>query len=491
NNYNELCLYVGILPLLLSVFSIRYFFSDAAIAFYSTSAAVFLTMAMGSVLYYPLASYVPGLDTTTPTRILYLFGFCMSVMAAAGADRLLRAQGRDRFAAAAVAALVLAAALALSAVVQTHPGKMWAGGMERLMGIPSVSERIDEHFSLLSKSMLKPLLLVLAAAVLISSAALTSKVSRKKVLLFIAVCLTSYDLLSFGLHYNTTTPKSMAYPETGGIRYLKNDPTLFRTIHFGNFSPNFLSAFGIEDVGGYQSIYPKRYGEFIHLSQYGPDMPLPDHFSRWMQFVRFGLPVLHILNTKYILLPTSARLEASTYPLVYDGEIKIYRNRKAFPRAFFVPEQQFCSSREEAFQLLSTYSISDFRKRVILEAPETEKPDSSQPIGREGHATISWLRNQPGLLDIAVAAETDGYLVIGDGFHPGWKATVDEVKTDVWRANYIMRAVRIPAGNHRVLMRFRPAMLTAGAAATLLGWTFWLSVTAAALLRRKSGKSLR
>ena len=67
-----------------------------------------------------------------------------------------------------------------------------------------------------------------------------------------------------------------------------------------------------------------------------------------------------------------------------------------------------------------------------------------------------------------------GYLVIDDGWFPGWIATVDGRERPVLRADYLLRAVRLPPGHHLVRLVYAPLTYLLGATITL--------VTALALL---------
>jgi hypothetical protein len=60
-----------------------------------------------------------------------------------------------------------------------------------------------------------------------------------------------------------------------------------------------------------------------------------------------------------------------------------------------------------------------------------------------------------------------GYLVIDDGWFPGWTATVDGRETPVLRADYLLRAVRLPPGRHLVRLVYAPLTYLLGATITL------------------------
>ena len=237
---------------------------------------------------------------------------------------------------------------------------------------------------------------------------------------------------------------------------------------------NAFAPFGISDIGGYYSFYPKRYGEYLHLSQYGLKVPPPDRFSRWVYFEKFGSPLMDIINTKYILFPPSAVVDPGKFKPVYKGEIVICENRDVFPRFFFVDDYKFCDTRKAAYRPLSTFRLSDFKKKVILESlPPAdfkkihETPATNRPIP---FADIQIKQYNPTRIKLLISAEKNGFLVISDSYHPAWKAAVDGKKVPILRGNYIMRAIPIPSGHHEVELAFRPVTVLTGMFLTGIGW---------------------
>jgi uncharacterized membrane protein YfhO len=59
-------------------------------------------------------------------------------------------------------------------------------------------------------------------------------------------------------------------------------------------------------------------------------------------------------------------------------------------------------------------------------------------------------------------------LVVRDTFFPGWSATVDGEPVPLWRADYLFRAVPVPAGTHVVELDFRSRALEHGLVVSLL-----------------------
>ena len=471
NNYNELCIYCGIFSLFMIAACFPFLFRKKHVVFFMTVAIVTLLMAMGSLLYYPLARFVPGLSLSTPTRILYIFGFCMSVLTGLGADILFdKSISIKKWPIVLSWVFIVFVAFILVVYVQSDSGIRWALG-----NFPGeISQRLRDHFSLFSPHMIKPLLMV-AASFMISMCMLFSVTDRHRILsVSMGILILAYDLISFGQLYNTVSPRDSAFPPTSGIRFLQKDNTRFRIMTFGNFLQNSFVRLGLEDIGGYGSFYPRRYGEFLHMSQHGPESTLPSIFSRWINFSRFGSPLLDLINVKYVLAPPEVDINISQLEKVYDGEIKIYRNLNVFPRLFFVPGFKLAANRQEAYDALGQVDRAFYEKTVILETPPPSgfQTDQNSVEGEvdESEGAIRVLHYSPDRIELEIATDRSGFLVNSDNYDSGWTAAVDGRKTDILRANYIMRAIPVEKGVHRIELAFRPKMLIGGLIVTAAGW---------------------
>ncbi|RME08265.1 MAG: hypothetical protein D6803_01670, partial [Anaerolineae bacterium] len=69
-----------------------------------------------------------------------------------------------------------------------------------------------------------------------------------------------------------------------------------------------------------------------------------------------------------------------------------------------------------------------------------------------------------------VEAPAEGWLVVSDLWYPGWTAALDGQPVPLWRANYLFRAVRVPAGEHNISMTYRPPWLPVGTLLAGLAW---------------------
>ena len=93
----------------------------------------------------------------------------------------------------------------------------------------------------------------------------------------------------------------------------------------------------------------------------------------------------------------------------------------------------------------------------------------------------------PARVELSVRALGDRILFLSDIHYPGWEATVDGKAAKLYRADYAFRAVFVPAGEHRVVIRFRPRSVAVGAGISIsLG--FLLSAGVVAGFRRGAGR---
>ena len=158
NYYHELCIYSGIVPLFLILACLPCVTKKKYALFYLLSAILTLAMAMGSIVYYPMARFVPGLNLSTPTRILYIFGFTIAVLAAIGADILTGAKNKKKWLIITLWSLLLGTALVIAFFMQTEAGINWVAGHVDWTDLnPRV---LQEYFSLSSQIISKPLILV-------------------------------------------------------------------------------------------------------------------------------------------------------------------------------------------------------------------------------------------------------------------------------------------------------------------------------------------
>jgi len=480
NNYNELCIYPGIFTLFLSLAVIPYIGKKRYLSFFILTALLSLSMAMGSILYYPLAKFIPGLNLSTPTRILYLFGFSISVLAGLGAEIIYNNKNHKlhKKIITILWTLLFLTTTGIVCFVQSEKGIIWAASsIMKLHGLIDYPEFLDIHFSLNSTVILIPMLLTFIVFLILLCLLYSPQKKYHFFVFCLGIIILSYDLISFGLFYNTACPRKMEYPSTPGIRFLQKDKSKFRIMTFGSFLQHSFVPFEIEDLSGYGSFYPKRYAQYLHLSQHDLNTPFPEKFSRWITFKKFGSPLLDIVNTKYLLTPKSMSLDLKELELIYNNEIKIYKNINAFDRVWFAKKYYLARDAQDAYQTLGKFCQKDFQDTVILETqppPDFVEKGHSLPVKNEKYPIINIISYSSSKIELKLENEYNGFLIISDNYHPGWEVKIDGKESTILRGNYIMRSIPIKAGKHSVILSFKPKILIAGISITFIGWVILL-----------------
>jgi hypothetical protein len=155
------------------------------------------------------------------------------------------------------------------------------------------------------------------------------------------------------------------------------------------------------------------------------------------------------------------------------------RSRTALPRAFLVQKAQVVPD-AEALKAVRDPAQS-FRHTAWL---ATGEPLDRPHCGGK----VQLVESSAQRLELALEACDESYLVLSDSHYLGWQATLDGAPTPIHRADFALRAVRIPAGAHRVRFEYEPRSFYAGLVVSLLA----LSGLAVALfVSRRSARHLR
>jgi Bacterial membrane protein YfhO len=174
------------------------------------------------------------------------------------------------------------------------------------------------------------------------------------------------------------------------------------------------------------------------------------------------------------------------------GDIDLYQNVKALPRAWFVERAAALPSREVLQAIkqgkLPDGSPFDPSKMALIDVEDFGgRPISLPATGVSPGAEARVARYEPQRIELLTRNEQAGFLVLSEVYYRGWDAWVDGLRRPVERVNYTLRAIALPAGEHRVEFVFRSPSFRTGAAYSALGAIILIS---GLIIARRSG-SLR
>jgi hypothetical protein len=259
----------------------------------------------------------------------------------------------------------------------------------------------------------------------------------------------------------------------------------------------------LETLRGYNALDIHRYREYLQFIS-DRDGTLPP-IRQVRNFPIRNKALLDLLGTRYVLQPSDPALlttgdrvgddpgwrkvlddaAPSAFVLFHGTETlpayTLYENRDALPRAFVVPDAALLPTRAE---VLKTLRSNDFRRTVLLEDPAALT--TGTPAGQFRAATVAAAR--PNRVTLRVDGGPHGYLVLADVWFPGWTATVDGQPAKVHRANYLFRAIALPAGAREVVFAFAPASLARGKAVSAAAVGLVAVVCLSSLLSRRRAR---
>lgn len=152
---------------------------------------------------------------------------------------------------------------------------------------------------------------------------------------------------------------------------------------------------------------------------------------------------------------------------IHSGDAKVYRNEGVLPRVFLVPQAVWADD-DTALTLMQADDF-DPTRLVVLAGPNLQAPTPSTVIPPPTPGEVLIAAVEPEIVRLQVRTPTAAWLVLAEAWYPGWEATVDGRPTPIARADLLLRAVHVPAGEHEVVFRFRPLSFRIGLALTAFG----------------------
>ncbi len=194
-------------------------------------------------------------------------------------------------------------------------------------------------------------------------------------------------------------------------------------------------------IGGYHGVKLRRYQDLYDSCMFRETIDfIQDASSGKLDFGKYG--IVNMLNTKYFVYGP--------------GRDNIIPNEGALGNAWFVPEVITVNSPTE--ELKKVCEI-DTRKTAVVDGSKFQVAD----FKFDSSSTIKIVEYKPNYLKYESQSKENGFAVFSEIYYPkGWNALIDGKETEIIRSNYVLRALRIPAGNHIIEFKFEPAAYVTG-----------------------------
>jgi hypothetical protein len=431
--------YVGILPVVLALAALFVVRARREVVFWIGLGLFALLMSLGGNTFLYRVAYwlLPGFGSVrNQERIIYLFSFATSVLAGYGAlvlvqplVRLVR-KGFRGF----VRGLAWAGVAFLAMTALWYLG--YVQSLQRAVEV-NLFEAVLRHHMLL--------LLVLGGSVVLFALRLSGK-ARRGWLVALALGLIYLNLFTVNWQFNLAEPTSGEasasttegpFPETGLVIFLKDLPGAFR-ISSAGLLPGGASAgivYELEDITGNTPLRLEAFQQFENRV---------GSWRRWQ-----------LLNVEYVL--SDREIDGPGLERVYEEEmVKAYRVGDPLPRAWVVHGTVIADD-EQAFSFLNAEEFDP--RAVAVLPPESATLALSGDNGPGSAARVA--EAEPGRLVLEVSPARDSLLVISQPFYPGWRASVDGERAPIYRVDYLLQGVAVPAGAQRVALSYHLSPLPA------------------------------
>ncbi|WP_184549385.1 hypothetical protein [Mucilaginibacter sp. FT3.2] len=194
-----------------------------------------------------------------------------------------------------------------------------------------------------------------------------------------------------------------------------------------------------KSIGGYSAARLKRFDELI-------DNQLSTHLNP---------AVLNMLNTKYVIMPDSSK-----------KALIAQQNPEACGNAWFIKTIKYVANADAEMQALNGFvpkneAIADNRYQNIV---------GNEPAAHDSSATIKLTSYNPDHMVYKSSAKVAGVAVFSEIYYDkGWKMLIDGAEKPYFRADYLLRAALIPAGDHQVEFVFHPTSYYTGEDISMAG----------------------
>lgn len=195
------------------------------------------------------------------------------------------------------------------------------------------------------------------------------------------------------------------------------------------------TSYNLKSLGGYSAAKLRRYQDII--DQY---------------LSKVDINVASMLNAKYIITQGE------------DGRPTPMRNPGALGNAWYVSSLvKAPTPNEECYSIGSV----DLASTIVVGEDFKQYVANFKPAAEGSYIQLS--SYAPDVLTYKSNSQSDGTVVFSEIFYPyGWKGYIDGKPAEIFRANYLLRAMNIPAGQHDIRMEFRPDSVRKGTTISII-----------------------
>ena len=448
-NYGEFVSFIGVVATSFAILGV--FAKTKQIAFFIFLFFLSLALALpNSISKIPYFFNIPFLSSMQPSRIIFLAIFSLCVLCAFGFEFFLKSKAKIKLFLLPLSIFVFIFLLVITSFFLSSAFPLFEG-----MSASRIAFR----------NLIIPGIVALFLMILFSLKLL----KFPKTLVILAIfALTIFEIFRFANKFLPFSKQQLIFPETKLTTFLENQQKPFRLLSTDRriFDGNTASVYKIETVQGYDPLFLKDYARLV--SSWNENKKVTaGNFNRIITPQNYDSPIADLLNVKYVASFDDISQEG--FRKIYqEGETKIFVNENAFGRAFLVNEIIKVENKDAELQKMFEES-TNFKTTAYSSEISFAKQGGGGKISFETYSDRG--------MSLNVLADQESPLVISNIYYPGWKAFINGKNVPIYRVNYLLQAVIVPAGESLVEFKFLPRSFYNGFYISVGSLAFTISIT--------------
>ncbi|MEO0059881.1 MAG: hypothetical protein RLZZ312_1528 [Bacteroidota bacterium] len=221
------------------------------------------------------------------------------------------------------------------------------------------------------------------------------------------------------------------------------------------------SSFFHKSVGGYSAVRPRRFDQIFEYIIDKKVDTIAFTINQESMSITQNIPIINALNIKYLIFSAKG------------GDVPI-QNPFANGSAWFVSELKNVRSADQELQAIQT---NDLKNIAVSNSINNKVLSNLQKFEVDNLATISVEVYKPNYIKYQSINSKNGFAVFSEMWYPkGWNVYLNGKLDSHFRVNFVLRGMKIPAGNHTIEFKFEPQVVKTGSMISLISFLIAISL---------------
>lgn len=400
-----------------------------------------------------------GLKGSVNSRILFIWGFAISILSAFGFEELMKEVVlKGKYYTRSLYAISPYIGITLGIILCIVIIKTGGHGIDYEQVVESGLNQLQVPI----RNLIFPFLVIIISLIIVFSA----KILNRPVLLKLLLLILLIDSFRFGWKYLPWTKENLIFPVTPSIEYLMNIPKPSRIAIEKSelLTANTWSTYNLESISGYNILLPKETAQYISFLNNGK---ANSESARFLDIKNFDSKLLDLANVEYIIvllrklgvpdtdgtLPHTISRTKFTKVFQEKG-VAILKNNQSMNRIFSMDKYIVIPGQEKALMHLSDDAFK-INEEVILEKSIKQESNLGKCLFQ-----LDRYNGQSYLIHADCASDT--IMVVTDYFHPGWQALINGKPAELIRADGNFMALFVSKGQSTIELEYKPQSFVQG-----------------------------